>query len=82
MALIFGTSSAAGAVKFIASRFPHTIFCWSNNWDVELVCDLRPNLVLSMITERFIPDQFLDHEFELAEHNRSAMMDSIRRAVS
>jgi hypothetical protein len=54
-AILFGTSSAYGFLPLISTLFQEIIFIWENTIDYHLIERSRPDLVLSIVSERFLP---------------------------
>lgn len=54
-ALLFGTSSAYGFLPLISKAFKEVTFIWENTIDYQLIEKLHPDLVISIVSERFLP---------------------------
>jgi hypothetical protein len=54
-AILFGTSSAYGFLPLLSTQFKKIIFVWEYTLDYALIARTRPDFVLLIISERFLP---------------------------
>lgn len=54
-ALLFGTSSAYGFLPLLCHVFKEVFFIWENTFDYRVIQDFNPDLVLHIVSERFLP---------------------------
>lgn len=64
-AILFGTSSLFFHAEIFASIFSKSMFIWSNKWDMSLIRSLKPNYIVNVLAERFIPYQLRDLDSNL-----------------
>jgi len=52
--LVFGDSPSTRVIPFLAESFRHLVFAQMPNMDFSLVSELKPDLVVTITTERFL----------------------------
>jgi hypothetical protein len=68
--LIFGTSSAYYSLPAFAHAFTDTLFIWENTFDYNIILEYKPDCVLWVVTERFLPTSANDLAGLSATRNR------------
>jgi len=53
--LVFGTSSAYGFLPLLCHVFKQILFIWENTFDYQIIQRFSPDLVLHIVSERFLP---------------------------
>lgn len=54
-AIVFGTSSAYGFLPLLCQVFKEVFFIWENTFDYRAIYKFKPELVLHIVSERFLP---------------------------
>jgi hypothetical protein len=62
--VVFGTSTSYYSLPLLSASFKSTYFKWGNNFDFEYILKNKPDCVVWLISERFLPV----HENDIMQH--------------
>jgi len=69
-AIVFGTSSARCALAFVSQMYQLTLHIWTNDIDLSLIRQLRPDHVFAFITEKVIHNLEFNIDYKCAPQVR------------